>query len=169
MTVMPGPEQLEAIGRVIVMCNHIEELARHIAVLPLERRTNLELSDLLLGSRGTKQAQQFLASTAASIRGVSLALDLPMRWLKEADAAIERRNDLLHRPVGLRISASPGQGQTIDASQLRLRRSRQRHEIEDLGQQYQDLLARLEGIWERGRSVRTHFANALSSDMSSNS
>lgn len=55
MTVMPQPPELEVIGGAIVMCNHIEELARHIAVLPLERRTGLQLADLLLGSRGTRQ------------------------------------------------------------------------------------------------------------------
>lgn len=162
MTVMPEAPQLEIIGRAILLCNHIEELARHMAVLPLERRTALQLSDLLMGARGTRQAQQFMAVSAAEIPGVSGLIEAPMRWMKEAEAAIEKRNDLLHRPVGRRITATLGGPAGADGEQLRLRKARRTHEIQDLNDQYAELVGLLEEVWERGRILQGELADSLS-------
>jgi hypothetical protein len=59
------------VGRAILLCNQFEELARHMAVLPLEQRTGLQLPDLLAGARGTRQTQQFLTVSAAGIPDAS--------------------------------------------------------------------------------------------------
>lgn len=162
MTVMPEAKQLEMVGRAILLCNHIEELARHIAVLPLELRTGLQLPDLLIGARGTRQAQQLMTVCAAQIPEASGLLQGPVRWMKEADEAIEKRNDLLHRPVGMRIAATAGAPAVTGGEQLRLRRARRTHEIEDLNEQYAELVGLLEDVWERGRLVRQRLADSLS-------
>jgi hypothetical protein len=158
---MPGAKQLEMVGRAILLCNHIEELARHIAVLPLEARTALQLPDLLIGARGTRQAQQLMTVCAAQIPEASGLLEGPIRWMKEADAVIERRNDLLHRPVGMRIGSTAGGTAVTEREQLRLRRARRTHEIEDLNGQYAELVRLLEDVWERGRLVRQRLADSL--------
>jgi hypothetical protein len=162
MTVMPEGKQLEMVGRAILLCNHIEELARHMAVLPLELRTALLLPDLLIGARGTKQAQQFMTVCAAQIPEALGLIDAPIRWMKEAEAAIEKRNDLLHRPVGMRITATAGGPAGTGGEQLRLRRARRTHEIEDLNEQYAELVGLLADVWERGRVVRQELADSLS-------
>jgi hypothetical protein len=164
MTVMPEALQLEMVGRAILLCNHIEELARHMAVLPLERRTALQLPDLLIGARGTKQAQQFLTVSATQIPEASGLIEAPIRWMKEAEAAIEKRNDLLHRPVGMRITATVGGVAATGKEQLRLRRARRTHEIEDLNEQYVELVGLLEDVWERGRAVRGDLADSLTDE-----
>ena len=149
MTVMPEAPQLEIIGRAM-------------AVLPLERQTALQLSDLLIGARGTRQAQHFLAVSAAEIPGVSGLIEAPLRWMKEAEAAIEKRNDLLHRPMGRRITATLGGSAGADGEQLRLRKARRTHEIQDLNDQYAELVGLLEEVWERGRILRSELAASLS-------
>jgi hypothetical protein len=63
--------------------------------------------------------------------------------------------------VGLRITATAGGPAATGEERLRLRRSRRNHEIEDLNEQYAELVVRLEDIWERGRVVRGHLADSL--------
>jgi hypothetical protein len=46
--------------------------------------------------------------------------------------------------------------------QLRLRRARRTHQIEDLNEQYAELVGLLEDVWERGSLVRQQLADSLS-------
>lgn len=155
----PTAEDLVLIGVAVTKTTRIERWAREIAVVPITAMTlnRFPWQELLLGSRGTREAQRWLTQTTTWSIPQPDWLPDALGWMKKAEKAIDERDGLIHRGHAITTQLSTDSSETW-SSQPTLIRSRRGNSSEPAAGQLQELVDRLVELDKDGSAL---FGRAL--------